>query len=240
VGGFSGRYLGRGLVIFGLREYVVDDEFLKSVPNLRTFAVSLVGAAAEVEEYTGEIESNREFHKQMEGNRSNYGSRSYYSWGPGIGNRLGTVLYALCRELKPEAVVETGVAGGVSSSYILCALAENKRGQLCSIDLPWGEGQSGWIIPDHLKSRWQLFPGRSSEQLSPLLEMLGTIDIFLHDSDHSYQNMFWEYQTAWMFLKSGGLLLSHNIDMNSAFPDFCRSVGVGGFRLGDMGGLVKD
>ena len=136
--------------------------------------------------------------------------------------------------------METGVASGVSSSYILCALDQNNRGQLYSIDLPgWQENESGWMIPNYLRHRWQLILGRSSEELAPLLQKVVEIDIFLHDSDHSYQNMLWEFKTAWTCLKAGGLLLSHNIDYNDAFSDFYQSQGVKGYSLNNMGGVVK-
>lgn len=205
--------------------------------------------AAEVQAYVSEIKANGEFHRQLAENRNAFGSSSFFSWEPGIGATLGTVLYALCRRLKPEKVVETGVASGVSSSYILYALEENQFGHLYSIDLPWRrygaysrqpeERYSGWLIPAYLKHRWQLILGKSSERLLPLLEQLKVIDMFLHDSEHTYQNMFWEYETAWMYLKSGGILLSHNIDMNDAFADFCRGTGIKSSLLGDMGGIVK-
>jgi len=44
--------------------------------------------------------------------------------------------YAAVRILKPECVVETGIANGVSSAYILLALHRNQRGKLHSIGLP--------------------------------------------------------------------------------------------------------
>jgi len=226
-----------------------------------SFIKTLTGAnAVQIQKYVTEIELNREFHKHLGENRNNFGRRQYSSWGFGIGATLGTVLYALCRRQKPDIVVETGVASGVSSSYILCALEETKRGELYSIDSPWPETttypggyfmpddvsprvprekQSGWIIPDYLRHRWQSILGRSSEKLAPLLEKVREIDLFLHDSEHSYQNMLWEFQTAWAHLKVGGLLLSHNIDMNNAFSDFCQSVGVKGHLLTNMGGIVK-
>lgn len=228
----------------------MGDRILQTESSSQVFIKELTGAdAAEVQTYTTEIKSNDEFHKQLTENRNAFGDSSFFSWGPGIGTTLGAVLYALCRRLKPGKVVETGVAGGVSSSYILCALEENQFGCLYSIDLTWRrygaysrqpeERHSGWLIPAYLKHRWQLILGKSSERLLPLLEQLKTIDMFLHDSEHTYQNMFWEYETAWMYLKSGGILLSHNIDMNDAFADFCKNTGIKLSLLGDMGGIVK-
>lgn len=206
-----------------------------------SFIMNLTGAnAAEIQEYVAEIRLNQEFHNRIEENRSAFGRRRYSSWDFGISTTLGVVLYAICRRQKPNIAVETGVASGVSSSYILCALEQNKHGQLYSIDLPWWrENQSGWIIPDYLRHRWHLILGKSSETLAPLLEKVTEIDIFLHDSEHSYQNMLWEFRTAWTYLKVGGLLLSHNIDTNDAFSDFCQDRGVKGYSLTNMGGMVK-
>ncbi len=220
----------------------MDDRTRRITLHLQYFVRDLTGAnTSEIQKYTAEITSNREFHSCLEGKRNSFGRRLFSSWGWGIGAPLSLVLYALCRKLRPDTVVETGVAAGVSSAYILCALEANKHGALYSIDLPsWlGTRQSGWLIPDYLRQRWQLILGSSSEKLSPLLEELRTIDIFLHDSEHSYKNMLWEYQTAWAHLKTGGILLSHNIDVNDAFPDFCENARAKAFLLANMGGTIK-
>jgi len=195
--------------------------------------------STEIQGYLSEIEENKDFRNSLIKNQTSYGRRRFSGWGWGIGTTLGKVLYALCRKIRPDIVVETGVASGVSSSYILCSLEKNKSGMLYSIDLTWQEGQSGWIIPNNLRDRWQLITGRSSDELPPLLDKLKTIDIFLHDSEHTYRNMSFEYQTAWGHLRSGGLLLSHNIDANDAYPSFCENTRLKGYELGNLGGLPK-
>lgn len=53
-----------------------------------------------------------------------------------------------------------------------------------------------------------------------LLAEIGKVDIFLHDSEHTYDNMMFEYATAWDYLPKGGLLLSHDISWNNAGRDF--------------------
>ncbi|MFC1948740.1 class I SAM-dependent methyltransferase [Chloroflexota bacterium] len=211
--------------------------FRNNNTDLQNFVEGLTGAeSAEIQSYISEIAGNKRFQSRIEENRSHSGRGRYAYWS--IGGTLGTVLYAICRKLEPDFMVETGVASGVSSAHILCALEENTQGMLYSIDLPMG-GQSGWVIPDYLRHRWQLLQGRSSDTLKPLLEKLEIIDIFLHDSAHSYRNMLWEFQTAWTYLKTGGLLLSHNIDSNDAFFDFSERVGARRHILNNMGGLVK-
>lgn len=216
----------------------MNDRTSKAIIN---FVNHLTGAAdEEIRGYLTEINLNRNFHRGIDEKQNTSRRMRYYSWDISIGETLGIVLYAICRKQKPDIVIETGVNSGVSSSYILCALEENKRGQLHSIDLPRSqEQQSGWLIPDYLRHRWQLLVGKSSDKLVPLLDSVKECSIFFHDSDHSYKNMMWEFQTAWSCLTTGGLLLSHNISENNAFSNFCRDHEIKGYSLDDMGGLRK-
>jgi len=149
-----------------------------------------------------------------------------------------TYLYALCRFLKPKIVVETGVGFGISSKFILQALQDNGFGELYSIDYPRSKYSSdagiqinessyttqvdlpGYIIPDYLRKQWTLLLGRSRDVLPPLCKRLGEIDLFFHDSEHTYQNMISEYETVWPYLRENGILASHDIDWNGAFNEF--------------------
>lgn len=136
----------------------------------------------------------------------------------------GPVLYAISRLMKPSIVVETGVASGVSSTYILASLQANGGGRLFSIDFPNSADTlpTGWLVPENLKDRWELLVGKSSERLPILLREIGEVDIFLHDSDHSYENMMSEFHFAWPHIRPGGLLLSDDTDVNNAFSDFAK------------------
>ena len=137
-------------------------------------------------------------------------------------------LYAIIRAVKPKVVVETGVGAGVSSAYILLALRKNGAGMLYSIDLPDKSilrgHKPGYAVPYELRKGWFLVLGPSKEKLPNLLSMLGGIDIFLHDSEHTYENMTFEFQTSFPYIKDGGMLISHDIHFNKAFDDFCKRV----------------
>ena len=142
-------------------------------------------------------------------------------------------LYTITRILKPKIVVETGVNEGYSSQAILSAMNLNNFGKLYSIDLPnvinAPNGRSynlngrevGYIVPSYLRKRWELRLGDSKILLYPLLSELKEIDIFIHDSLHTYDHMLYEYTTAWTFINKNGFLISHDIQMNSAFKKFC-------------------
>ena len=142
------------------------------------------------------------------------------------------LLYHIIRWFKPRIVVETGVANGVTSTFILSAMDANKEGKLYSIDWPGGkdvtfvpEGkETGWMVPDPLRKRWTLEIGRSEDTLLPILDRLGEMDIFLHDSDHSYETMMYEYRTAWPHVATNGLLLSDDVKMNTAFAEFTKDM----------------
>jgi hypothetical protein len=139
-------------------------------------------------------------------------------------------LYLLIRLIKPNIIIETGVASGFSSCFILQALMDNKKGKLYSIDLPPDNlpagKASGWVVPKYLKSRWTLHIGDSKDLLEPLLSDLGQIDCFFHDSLHTYEHMMWEFRTAWKYLQPRGLFLSHDVGANDAFFDFMNEKGI--------------
>lgn len=144
--------------------------------------------------------------------------------------------YAAIRAFAPDLVVETGVASGVSSSYLLLALHKNGRGRLYSIELgderylPPGKSP-GWIVPERLKSRWDLRIGDTRELLPKLLTEFGALDVFIHDSLHTYEHMVWEYRAAYPSIKPGGLLISDDAAWNPAFPEFCAEVRAARFRI---------
>ena len=180
-----------------------------------------------LDEYVNEQNINSNFFKDNPAGRLGRESQPY----------AGYFLYVLVRSLKPDIFVETGVSGGESSTFILQAMEDNKKGKLYSVDFPQAivekglttispEGKSsGWLIPDYLKHRWELTLGKSEDVLPPLLEKLGKIDIFFHDSLHTYDHMLFEYNTCWDYINDGGILISDDIAVmngrgHSPFVDF--------------------
>jgi hypothetical protein len=82
--------------------------------------------------------------------------------------------------------------------------------------------EPGWVIPAHNRSRWSLTMGASCVHLSSLLEAIGPIDLFLHDSEHTYETMSMEMALAWPALREGGILICDNITASAAFDEFCQ------------------
>ena len=150
------------------------------------------------------------------------------------------LLYALVRARKPALMIETGVLHGMTSAFILRAMAKNGRGRLLSIDLPSTdeEGpsnqdgyiatlprtqQPGWIVPDGWRDCWELRLESSYDAL-PKVDP-SELDIFLHDSEHTFATMAFELDWAWERLRPGGILLCDNIEASNAFHDLARRYG---------------
>ena len=199
-----------------------------------------------IETFLNEVEAEEPLFRELGG---------FWNLFPVYRDRLSTphaiVSYILVRLMQPDVVVETGVEHGLSSRIILLAMERNRRGTLHSIDLPnavvedEASGfvqrnimppgkETGWMVPPDLRSRWHLLLGDAQELLPRLLQTLGTIDIFLHDSLHSYEHMLFEFRTAWPHLRDGGVLCSDDTDSGilfldgkpgpSAFTDFVAEV----------------
>lgn len=156
-------------------------------------------------------------------------------------------LYILVRMMKPDVVVETGICAGRSSTAMLEALKMNDRGTLYSIDLPRmfeGGGthmvngvegrvyhstlapeadQPGWLVPDHLKGRWERILGDSNVELPKLASRLERIDLFYHDSDHTYETMTNEMSTAWPLIPEGGVMIVDDSTCTNAYANFVSS-----------------
>jgi hypothetical protein len=170
--------------------------------------------------------------------------------------RWGELLYVIVRLQEPEVVIETGVFDGISSSVILKAMEDNGTGHLYSIDLPARsaiEGSTnrmlenslpkgcdpGWVVPEYLRPRYSLTLGDARVELPRLLDRVGKVDIFLHDSLHTFDHMTWEFKTTWPRLRPNGLLLSDDIFWNSAYHDFARAQRRPYCHFHHLGGLRK-
>lgn len=169
--------------------------------------------------------------------RGSYGSLSLR--GPlaewGASEDLGRLCYAITRLVRPEVVVETGVGAGISSWALLLAMARNETGHLYSIDLPTPRSRAlsevGCLVPSDLRRRWSLRLGASRKVLPRLMSELGEIDVFLHDSRHSYANQKFEYAVTWPHLRRGGILISDDV-RSDAFLEWLGACRCGLIMIG--------
>jgi len=168
-----------------------------------------------VARFAKEIRSS-EFMSDMIGRRDAYGSQGV------MGALDCATLYGLTRWLRPKVLVESGGFIGMSSAFILKALADEQlvTSKLYSIELS-EDCKQGALIPEDLRSWGGFVPMRGRiEDFLKDDHLPEPIDLFLHDSSHSYRHMLWEFRHFWSRLRDGGLLVSHDVQMNAAFPDF--------------------
>jgi hypothetical protein len=162
--------------------------------------------------------------QSLEAKSLRLGRGAFAGWGDGEPGLVRAV-WCLTHHLRPNSVVETGVARGITSRFILEALARNDAGHLWSIDLPPPldrglHDQVGVAVPECLQDRWTYIRGSSRRRLPRLLAQLGEIDLFIHDSRHSQRNLLFELNHAWDALKPAGVLIADDIDLNCGFHSF--------------------
>jgi hypothetical protein len=150
------------------------------------------------------------------------GRGSYGGWDdadPG----LARAVWCLTAHLAPTKVVETGVARGITSRIILERLARNGAGHLWSIDRPSPDAnlheQIGVAVPASLRDRWSYVQGTSRRRLPPLLDEIGEIDLFVHDSGHTRRNVSFELSAAWPKVGRGAMI-ADDVNQSSAFKAF--------------------
>lgn len=147
-------------------------------------------------------------------------------WGGGLD--ILYLLGSLVRLRRPAVAIETGVAMGFTTAVILSAMDENELGVLHSIDLPPLQVDPaafvGEVVPAGVRARWTLHVGPSRRLLGGVTQRLSPIDLFVHDSDHSYAAQHEEYAQAWKHMASGACLVSDDV-CNPAFIEFAGRVG---------------
>jgi predicted O-methyltransferase YrrM len=162
-------------------------------------------------------------------------------------------LYWLVRQVKPRTIVQCGVCNGLSTAFMMLGLVKNgPEGRLHAIDLPpvfdtrdpaWTveckvydvfipEGKtSGWLAPDAYRDRFEVLNGDAKKLLPELMDRLGSIDFFYHDSDHTYDHMMFEFRQAKRKLNKGGLVVSDNVPWNASLWDFADEFGVPSYNF---------
>jgi hypothetical protein len=160
----------------------------------------------------------------------------------GCSREDGMILYGLARALRPRVVIETGVAAGVSTSFLGAAMVENGTGLLYSLELPpaqssdwahddgmvfdWPEKGVGWVIPaivrGRLADRHVLLLEDVRTALPRLLAECRSVDIYFHDDLHTPDHMRWQYELVWPYITPGGVLASD--DANIGWIDFCSNL----------------
>jgi predicted O-methyltransferase YrrM len=138
------------------------------------------------------------------------------------------LLYFLTRLLRPQTIVETGVAAGFSSRAFLTALRSNGGGgRLFSSDFPYfrlhaPEQYVGILVEPELRSDWQPLLNGDRRNLPEIIRTAGAIDLVHYDSDKSYQGRAFAARTLEPKLAPESVLIFDDIQDNWHFRDAAR------------------
>jgi len=140
---------------------------------------------------------------------------------------LASFLYAYIVNAKPSVIIETGVANGITTNVIMRAL-EQTGGVLHSFDVDPKTinayvGTGNW--------NFHLLKGNFENELRSAASKIGSVDLWIHDSNHGYQWQSLEYDLAAESLKQKGIIISDDIDASTAWglasnSRFAKSFGI--------------
>ena len=155
------------------------------------------------------------------------GRGAFGGWDDGD-TRLVRLVWCLARHLRPERMLETGVARGLVTRALLEALERNGGGRLWSVDLPpllehRLAKETAVAVPQDLYERWTLISGSSRRVLPSLVAELGTVDLFVHDSMHTTRNVLFELECVWPVLSPGGAVVIDDVERNGAMGQFLQT-----------------
>jgi hypothetical protein len=151
--------------------------------------------------------------------------RETYGWYADGDSSLCRAVWCVILHTRPEIVIETGVAHGVTSRIVLEALSQNHLGHLWSIDLPFPfdhqlHRETGAVVTDACRPRWSYLEGSSKQRLPPLIAKVGQVGMFIHDSLHTAENTVFEMEQAASAMSAGGVMVVDDIGSHMGFAAF--------------------
>src|SRR4051812_28594469 len=193
-----------------------------NVEYLASFVSVITGAnLSTVRGYIREIEGDQRLREHVVTLNSRTRERYVADREARFGRRMGW--YALVRASKPKIVVETGVDKGLGSVVLAAALMRNAQegqpGKLFGLDI---NPSAGYLLAPPYDEVGKIVYGDS---LASIAAMSDPIDFFIHDSDHSEEHEWNEFQAVKPKLAKGALVLSDNSDMTSKLLEFAQQTG---------------
>jgi predicted O-methyltransferase YrrM len=180
--------------------------------------VSAVSGAdiAQVRAWAQELEDDRQLFDHLTRRLSSSPRRGISANAPHWGRRLGW--YVLVRAVQPEHVIETGTQHGLGSCVIAAALLRNGHGRLTTIDI---DPEAGYLIGEP----WASVIDRRTGDSIDLLAGLKDVDMFLHDSLHTYDYETGELAAVAPNLRGDAMVLSDNARESAALSDWAQRTG---------------
>lgn len=177
--------------------------------------------------------------------------RFTYGYYSDADSSLCRATWCVALHTRPEVVIETGVAHGITSRIVLETLRQNDLGHLWSVDLPFPfdhqlHTETGAAVTDACRRRWSYLEGSSKQRLPRLVAEVGHVEMFIHDSLHTAKNTLFETEQAASAMPVGGVMLVDDIGSHEGFaafagrhPEYQTIICPSADRLGVFGVAVK-
>jgi hypothetical protein len=217
---YDARVIGRSLdwLVRGREttNYTYDLDSLNR-DQLCWFVSAVSGAEiGQVRAWVRELEDDRELSDQLTRRLSSNPRWRICAKEPHWARRFGW--YALVRATQPDQVVETGTHLGLGSCVIAAALLRNGHGRLTTIDI---DPEAGYLIAEP----WAGVIDRRTGSSVDLLATVRDVDMFLHDSLHTYDYEATELKAVEPNLRPGAIILSDNAHDSAALSDWAERSG---------------
>ena len=185
--------------------------------QLGWFVSAVTGAAiGQIRDWMRELEEDTQLTDELTRRLSSNPRRRICAKEPRWARRLGW--YSIVRAAQPDNVVETGTHLGLGSCAIAAALLRNGHGRLTTIDV---DPDAGYLIGEP----WSSVIDRRTGDSVALLAELRNVDMFLHDSLHTYDHETSELAAIEPNLSADALVLSDNAHDSSALSDWAERTG---------------
>lgn len=170
----------------------------------------------QVRSWLTELETDQQLHATLTRRLASNPTRRICAAEPHLARRYGW--YAIVRALQPDVVVETGTHLGLGSCVLAAALLRNGHGRLTTIDI---DEDSGHLIDEPWASVIDRRIGSSLEELVKMRD----VDMFLHDSLHTYEYEARELAAVEPNLRDGAIVLSDNAHDSAALSHWAERTG---------------
>lgn len=214
---YDARVIGRSLdwLVRGREttNYTYDLDSLNR-DQLCWFVSAVTGAEiGQVRAWVRELEGDSELFDQLTRRLSSNPRWRICAKEPHWARRFGW--YALVRATQPDQVVETGTHLGLGSCVIAAALLRNGHGRLTTIDI---DPEAGYLISEP----WASVIDRRTGSSIDLLAKVRDVDMFLHDSLHTYDYEASELKAVEPNLRPEAIILSDNAHDSAALSDWAE------------------
>jgi len=217
---YDARVIGRSLnwLVHGREttNYTYDLDPLNR-DQLCWFVATVTGAGvAQVREWGMELEHDTDLIEHLTRRLASNPRRNICAREPHWARRFGW--YAIVRAAQPDLVVETGTHLGLGSCVIAAALIRNGHGRLTTIDI---DPEAGHLIGEPYSRVIDRRTGSSVDALAAMRD----VDIFLHDSLHTYEYESNELKAVEPSLRPSAIVLSDNAHDSAALSDWAERTG---------------